>query len=161
MEAAGFCPASCKKYFVRVQVQDGEEQSSFSEPAFFVTAVIKQDQWKAQFITAEGPEDKDFSGSTYLRKEIEVSGEMLEAYAWRALFKSLLGPVCRRKDEMEAPEGVQVISRIWQGKSIYFLFNFSGQEKTVCIPEGKLDFLTKEKLLQEIILEQNGFKVIV
>ena len=81
VEAAGFCPASCKKYFVRVQVQDGEEQSSFSEPAFFVTAVLKQDQWKAQFITAEGPEDKDFSGSTYLRKEIEVSGEMLEAYA--------------------------------------------------------------------------------
>lgn len=88
-------------------------------------------------------------------------GTDLEDPAWRALFKSLLGPVCRRKDEMEAPEGVQVISRIWQGKSIYFLFNFSGQEKTVCIPEGKLDFLTKEKLLQEIILEQNGFKVIV
>ncbi len=68
VEAAGFCPASCKKYFVRVQVQDGEEESSFSEPAFFVTAVLKQDQWKAQFITAEGPEDKDSSGSTYLRK---------------------------------------------------------------------------------------------
>lgn len=81
VEAAGFCPASCKKYFVRVQVQDGEEESSFSEPAFFVTAVLKQDQWKAQFITAEGPEDKDSSGSTYLRKEIEISGEVLEAYA--------------------------------------------------------------------------------
>lgn len=81
VEAAGFCPASCKKYFVRVQVQDGEEESSFSEPAFFVTAVLKQDQWNAQFITAEGPEEKDSSGSTYLRKEIEVSGEVLEAYA--------------------------------------------------------------------------------
>ena len=76
-------------------------------------------------------------------------------------FKSLLGPVCNWKDEIEAPEGVQVISRIWQEKQIYFLFNFSGQEKTVCIPAGKSDFLTKEELLQEIIIAQNGFKVIV
>lgn len=81
VEAAGFCPASCKKYFVRVQVYDGEEESSFSEPALFVTAVLEQDQWKAKFITAEGSEDKDSSGSTYLRKEIEVSGEVQEAYA--------------------------------------------------------------------------------
>lgn len=81
VEAAGFCPASCKKYFVRVQVYDGEEESSFSEPALFVTAVLEQDQWQAKFITAEGSEDKDSSGSTYLRKEIEVSGEVQEAYA--------------------------------------------------------------------------------
>jgi len=81
VEVPGFCPASCKKYFVRVQVQAGEEESRFSDPAFFVTAVLKQDQWKAQFITAEGPEDKNSSGSTYLRKEIEISGEVREAYA--------------------------------------------------------------------------------
>ena len=88
-------------------------------------------------------------------------GTDMEALAWRTLFKSLLGPVCRRMDEIEAPEGVQVMSRIRQGKQIYFLFNFSGQEKNVCIPAGKSDFLSKEKLPQEIILEQNGFRVIV
>ena len=81
VEAAGFSPASCKKYFVRVKVWDGEEESEFCDPAFFVTAVLKQEGFKAEFITAERPEDKDASGSTYLRKEIEVRGEVLEAYA--------------------------------------------------------------------------------
>jgi len=55
----------------------------------------------------------------------------------------------------------QVLSRSWQGKQFYFLFNFSGQEKAVSIPAGKTDFLTKEKLQQEIILGRNDFKVIV
>ncbi|MFT4004398.1 MAG: beta-galactosidase [Lacrimispora sp.] len=88
-------------------------------------------------------------------------GTDMEDPAWRACFKSLLSTVCRWKDEIEAPEGVQVMSRIWNGKQIYFLFNFSGQEKNVCIPAGKSDFLTEKMLPQKIILEQNGFKVIV
>lgn len=81
VEAEGFCPVSCKKYYVRVRVRDGVEESGYSQPSFFITAILNQEQWQARFITAEGPEDKDTSGSTCLRKEIQVTGEVEAAYA--------------------------------------------------------------------------------
>lgn len=80
VEAEGFVPASCHKYYVRVQLRDSQEESGFSEPFSFVTAIQRQEEWAAQFITAEDPEDRDKSGSTCLRKEIHLSGDVAEAY---------------------------------------------------------------------------------
>lgn len=81
VKVEGFRPISCKRYYIRVQLRTGQEESGWSAPASFVMAFLEQEEWKARFITAERPEDKDSSGSTYLRKEIHVSGEVLEAYA--------------------------------------------------------------------------------
>ncbi len=78
--AEGFTPESCCKYYVRVQIRDGVEESGFSEPAAFVMGILHQEEWRARFITAESPEDKDTSGSTYLRKEIVLSDAVAEAY---------------------------------------------------------------------------------
>lgn len=87
-------------------------------------------------------------------------GTDLENSVWQAIFRSLLEPVCQWKDEIEAPEGVQVMSRIWKGKQIYFLFNFSGVKQRITIPQGKTDFLKQEKLSDEIELDLNGFTII-
>ena len=87
VEAEGFEPASCKKYFVRVKVRDGAEESGYGETAYFITGILKGNgetkakDWPAAFITAETPEDKIRSASTYLQKEIEVSPNVQEAYA--------------------------------------------------------------------------------
>lgn len=80
VEAEGFAPESCTKYYVRVKVRDGQEESVFCEAAPFVMAILNQEEWQARFITAERPEDKDSSGSTCLRKEVRLSGEVESAF---------------------------------------------------------------------------------
>lgn len=73
-------PASCTGYFVRVRVRDGREESPYSEPAGFVTALLSKDEWKGGFITGEEEADGEKSGSTRLRKKIRLKGEVESAY---------------------------------------------------------------------------------
>lgn len=69
----------CKYYIrVRVSTRDGEE-SPWSGPAYFVTALLDR-EWEAQFITAESPEDAGSSKGTYLRKEFTLKAEVKNAY---------------------------------------------------------------------------------
>ncbi len=79
---------------------------------------------------------------------------------WRALFDHLLSPICQWKDEIPPHEGIQVVSRIRDNTRIYYLFNFSGQETTVSIPEGKTDILSGQQLEQKLTLKPNDFIVI-
>lgn len=80
VEAENVSLKSCTRYFVRVRVSDGAEESEFSETAFFVTAFVNPSEWKAGFITAEKPSDKDNSKSTWLRRKISLNGEVESAY---------------------------------------------------------------------------------
>lgn len=88
-------------------------------------------------------------------------GTDLSDDAWRKILDCLLSPVCRFKDEIQGPERVQVMTRIWKDKRIYYLFNFSGSAVTVAIPRGKTDVLTGKRLSGEINLEANGFQVVM
>lgn len=88
-------------------------------------------------------------------------GTDLSDDAWRKILDCLLSPVCRFKDEIQGPERVQVMTRIWKDKRIYYLFNFSGSAVTVTIPRGKTDVLTGKRLSGEINLEANGFQVVM
>ncbi len=72
---------SCTRYYVRVRVRTGSEESQYSDTASFVTGILKSDQWKAQFVTAEKEADKDKSGSTCLRKQIMIGDRVDTAYA--------------------------------------------------------------------------------
>lgn len=87
-------------------------------------------------------------------------GTDMEEEGWRSLFQHRLASVCSLADEICGPEGVQVVSRILEGRRIYFLFNFSGGEARIQIPEGRRDFLTEEALEGEIRLEPNGFMIV-
>ena len=78
---------SCTRYYVRVKVwvngcfdgEAGEEESGFSAPASFVTALL-DNEWQGEFVSAETRADKSNSKGTYLRKEFSVRGEIREAY---------------------------------------------------------------------------------
>lgn len=72
------CSLSC--YYVRVQVRAGGCESAFCTPGRFVTGILRQQEWEARFVTGESREDRDRSGSTCLRRDILLSGEVEEAY---------------------------------------------------------------------------------
>ena len=71
---------SCSKYFVKVRVCDEVEATLFSEPVMFVTAILKHSEWKADYITAEYPVDKEESKGTYVRNQFVVTQKIKEAY---------------------------------------------------------------------------------
>lgn len=70
------------KYFVRVRVWDGKEESAWCSGSF-VTALLDNQQWAAPFISAETDElCKEESGGTLVRGEFNVKGRVKEAYAF-------------------------------------------------------------------------------
>lgn len=80
VKAAGLELESLKKYFIRVKAasQNGGE-SEWSEPGYFVTALL-DNEWEAQFISAETEEDAASSKGTYLRKEFNLKPQIKNAY---------------------------------------------------------------------------------
>ena len=86
MEAAGkensidLLPA--KRYFVRVNVSDGTEETGWSETAAFVTSLL-DGKWCAPFVSAETDDSyKDESKGTYVRGTFTIKKEVKEAYAY-------------------------------------------------------------------------------
>lgn len=73
---------SANKYYVRVRVNDGVETSQWSEPSYFVTALVGE-TWEARFVSAETEESyKTCSKGTYVRGGFEVKKAVKEAYAF-------------------------------------------------------------------------------
>ena len=70
---------SMTKYFVRVKVWAGKEESCWAE-TFFVTGILNTQEWKALFITAENDEDAANSKGTYVRKDFCINGKVKEAF---------------------------------------------------------------------------------
>ncbi len=100
-ESAHVCvPAdmeSLTKYYVRVEItaegiyphgKDGRKsdgtftEAAVSEPAWFVTALVKDGEWKAPFLSAETEDSyKECSKGTYVRGQFSVKKALKEAYA--------------------------------------------------------------------------------
>ena len=73
---------SAKRYFVRVNVSDGEEETGWSETATFVTALL-ENEWCAPFVSAETDDSyKEESKCTYVRCTFTIKKEISEAYAY-------------------------------------------------------------------------------
>lgn len=70
---------SMTKYFIRVRVWAGAEESAWAE-SFFVTGIMDNHQWRASFITAENQKDANNSKGTYVRKNFLVKGKVKEAF---------------------------------------------------------------------------------
>lgn len=68
------------RYFVRVKVSAGEEETPWAETGF-VTGIMDNEEWKGCFITAEEETDADNSKGTYLRKCFRLKGKVKEAFA--------------------------------------------------------------------------------
>ena len=72
-----------EKYYARVLISDGTEESGWSSPSFFVTALLKKEEWCAPFVSAEDREsDKEHSKGTYVRGTFTVRKKVKAAYAF-------------------------------------------------------------------------------
>lgn len=73
---------SSRKYYIRVRVETvGGALSAWAADSF-VTALLKPEEWNADFITIETDADKDDSKGFYVRKEIEITKKVTAAYAY-------------------------------------------------------------------------------
>ncbi len=73
---------SMTAYYVRVRVFDDEEESAWSAPAVFVTALLRKEEWKASFVSAEKDDSyREESRGTYVRGGFRVRGKIRAAYA--------------------------------------------------------------------------------
>lgn len=73
-------PAS--KYFVRVRVWTAEEETGWSETAWFVTSLLEEGL-RAPFVSGETDDSyKEESKGTYVRGTFRVKGKVREAYAF-------------------------------------------------------------------------------
>ena len=81
---SGLQLASSTRYFYRVKVWDNQgEESAFSDPAYFETALLQNSLWKADFITADTKEeDAALSDGRLLRKTFQVGKKVKSARAY-------------------------------------------------------------------------------
>lgn len=78
-----FVLESATRYYVRVRVSDGIEDSEWSDGATFVTGLLRQEEWNARFISAETSKDFDKMNGTLVRGSFLVEDkEIEEAYAY-------------------------------------------------------------------------------
>jgi alpha-L-rhamnosidase len=81
--ASGMEIRSAEKYYVRVRVSDGTEESGWSTPSSFVTALLKKEEWRAPFVSAESSEsDRECSKGTYVRGAFTVRKKVKATYAF-------------------------------------------------------------------------------
>jgi alpha-L-rhamnosidase len=74
---------SAEKYYVRVRVSDGIEESGWSKPSYFVTALLTKKEWQAPFVSAENKDsDRECSKGTYVRGTFSVRKKVKSAYAF-------------------------------------------------------------------------------
>lgn len=79
IKLTGITLESTARYYVRVKIVDNTgEESSFSEPETFVTALLDS-EWFGKYITVPFEEESK-SEAYYIRKEFTLQGEVREAY---------------------------------------------------------------------------------
>lgn len=67
------------KYFWRVQVWLADETSVWSEPAFFQTGILNENEWQAKWISTQ---EKITNASPLLRKGFQVEKNIEQAFAY-------------------------------------------------------------------------------
>lgn len=81
--APGLNLASARRYYARARVSDGREESAWSAPAYFVTALLTAEEWRAPFVSAEtGERYRECSKGTYVRGSFAVRKAVKAAYAF-------------------------------------------------------------------------------
>ncbi len=80
VKVKGVSLKSLTDYYVRVQAKAAGEVSGWSDTAHFLTALLKTEEWKAEFVSAETKADADNSKGTYVRKEFQASKPVKHAY---------------------------------------------------------------------------------
>ncbi|MDR2135999.1 MAG: glycoside hydrolase family 78 protein [Treponema sp.] len=126
----GIALASSTDYFWRVRIRDrGGEESPWSKPASFSTSMLRNDEWKAVFITGEGEDSGASSAGTLFRGEFAVNREIKAARLY-ASAKGIYEAFCNGRrvgDEVLSPGFTEYRSRLL----------FQTYDVTDCIVKGQ------------------------
>ncbi|NCB06999.1 MAG: alpha-L-rhamnosidase [Bacteroidia bacterium] len=79
IEYAGAPLKSNRKYYWRVRVWLNDEESVWSQPAFFQTGILENSEWQAQWITTR---EEIVHASPLLRKEFQVDKKIEQAFVY-------------------------------------------------------------------------------
>lgn len=91
------------RYLLRVRIQDNHGESSEWQNTGFLTALHPEQGWRAKFITAELPKDKNSSAATIVRKEFNIQKPLKEAFlvsTAQGLYQTFLNGIRIGKDEL-------------------------------------------------------------
>ena len=80
VEVEGVKLDSMSRYYVRVKASAKDEETDWAATSF-VTALMDNKEWKAEFVTVEEECDADNSKGTYVRKPFCLKGKVKEAFA--------------------------------------------------------------------------------
>lgn len=80
VKVEGLSLKSHTRYYVRVSVRAGGEESPYCGPGSFVTGILEEAEWRAVFISGETQSDQDNSKGTYLRTQKVVEGDIESAF---------------------------------------------------------------------------------
>ena len=72
---------SVRKYYIKVRVKMQNGEVSEWKKGCFVTALLDSSEWKGKFVSPENEEQADKSRGYYLRKNINITGNIKSAYA--------------------------------------------------------------------------------
>ena len=90
-------------YYVRVRIWDNHRENSAWNQTHFLTALLGESRWKADFITAEQLKDKNHSPATRLWREFKVEKTLKEAFmiaSAHGLYQTFLNGSRIGKDEL-------------------------------------------------------------
>ena len=77
-----FKMTSATKYFARVKVWIGQEETEYSQVCEFLSGIIEKDEWQAKLISVEDDDKAEYSNGNYVRKEFVISKSIKQAYAF-------------------------------------------------------------------------------
>jgi len=80
--AEGLKLASSSIYYWRVKLTDGVEESEWSPTAFFITALLTNEEWRGQFVSAENKADALDSKGTYIRRKFSAKPNIERAFVY-------------------------------------------------------------------------------
>ena len=80
--------------------------------------------------------------------------------AWQQFLLTVCAPACPAPEQVTAPDGVERVMRLLDGRKIFFLFNFTSAPQTIKKCGGYRNYLTKKPAADEEVLERNDFLVL-
>ncbi|MCA0757069.1 glycoside hydrolase family 78 protein [Paenibacillus sp. N4] len=82
VEAEGLELSSSTRYYLKVKMTDGSEESDWSQTAFFTTALLSHEEWRGEFVSAETKADAANSKVTRLRRRFDAQSGIASAVVY-------------------------------------------------------------------------------
>jgi beta-galactosidase len=129
---------------------------------------VKQADWitprgAETLATYDEPHLKDFAAATRHEYEDGVGWYVGTIVQEDAFYDALMAKVlddAEIESVIDPPDGVEACLRSGDGRKLLFLVNYTEEERTVDVPEGKLELLTDERTDAELKLDAFGVAVI-